>query len=828
MRIGKNNKGLSLTELVIAMSIMVIIMAAIMPQFRAIRNSWASSEASANMIQNGRVLEEHICRNLSAARNIVSVSDSNVNSGFITFEDNLGNTKRYMVSGGYVVFGNLGSEEQLAGPVDRFQISCYSLDDVDTPITEVNEIRFVEIETDFPNSNPLGTDRTFIASAYLRTNSASECDLVGYWKLDESSGSTAEDSSVNGNDGTLSSNPVWVTGQIGNALDFDGYNDYVSLPIGSVISSLTNCTITAWVNWDGGNAWQRVWDFGTGESVYMFLTVRNSYTNRPRFAITTSGWSNEEQVTAPSSLSADVWHHIAVTIDADNHTHKMYIDGSYVAQNTSGYLDPNDLGTTNKNYLARSNFSADPYFDGTIDGVRIYNRVLSSAEITQLYNNLKYRGFGEAKASSDTTSLAVPIPTSTSSGDLLIAAVATDGDTSSSIAAPVGQGWTLIDRGANTAVTLGAWYKIAGSSEPASHTFTWTGSEQAYGWMMRFTGQDTDPIEDYTAGDYTSSTPSSPSVTTAADNSIVLRLGAFDDDDITLDNPALLSGHTTITADESASGTTGLVGYWNMDESSGTTAADSSGNGRNGTLVNGATWVAGKVGNAVNLDGNNDYVSLPIGPLISSLTNCTVAAWVKWDTDDGDDWHRIWDFGTGTTYYMYLVIDNGNSDTPQFTITTDGSGDDEDTVAPSVLSFNTWHHIAITINAATHTHRMYINGSYVAQNTHGYLDPHDLGNTNKNYLGRSNYSDDPYFNGKMDDVRIYNYVLTATEISQLYQWTGGSAGTVSGGAGYVTQSEAGGSGTSNFSLNSSNEARTLTIAIAPASTTDDGCSEIRP
>ena len=173
MAINKLVRGLTLAEMIIAMAIMVIIMAAIMPQFRAIRNSWASSEASANMIQNGRVLQEHIVRNLSAAKLIVSVSSSSTTNGFIIFKDSNDIEKRYMVSGGYVVFGTLGSEEQLAGIVSRFQISSYLIDPAITLTTDANSIRLVKIETIFTNSNPMGTDRTFLSEVFIRTNSAS-------------------------------------------------------------------------------------------------------------------------------------------------------------------------------------------------------------------------------------------------------------------------------------------------------------------------------------------------------------------------------------------------------------------------------------------------------------------------------------------------------------------------------------------------------------------------------------------------------------------------------------------------------------------------------
>ncbi len=93
-------------------------------------------------------------------------------------------------------------------------------------------------------------------------------------------------------------------------------------------------------------------------------------------------------------------------------------------------------------------------------------------------------------------------------GDLLIAAVATDGDTSSSLEPLFVEDWNEIDvNDYSNAVTLGVWYKLADDSESSSHEFIWTGGQQAYGWMMHFAGHNsTDPINDYSGGGATSLT----------------------------------------------------------------------------------------------------------------------------------------------------------------------------------------------------------------------------------------------------------------------------------------------------------------------------------
>jgi hypothetical protein len=212
-----------------------------------------------------------------------------------------------------------------------------------------------------------------------------DSNLVGWWKLDETSGDVAADSSVKGNNGTLYGTPEWIAGHINNALRFSpsDANDYVDLPIDSLISSLTNSTFMTWVDFNStaGGAWQRIFDFGNDPNVYMFLTPRTETSGPMRFAIKKTG--GEQLVDAPSTLASG-WHHVAVTIDADNNTISLYVDGEFVGQNTAVTLAPNDLGVTTNNWLGRSQWVADAYFDGSLDDFQIYNRALSQGEVAWL------------------------------------------------------------------------------------------------------------------------------------------------------------------------------------------------------------------------------------------------------------------------------------------------------------------------------------------------------------------------------------------------------------------------------------------------------------
>ena len=148
---------------------------------------------------------------------------------------------------------------------------------------------------------------------------------------------------------------------------------------------MTSGTFATWVNYaNTGTAWQRIFDFGTGPLIYMFLTAEDIATTSARFAISTNGYAAgaESLVRAPVALGTG-WHHLAVVIDSASMTLRLYQDGAFVASAATKTL-PKDLGVTTQNWLGRSQFTADPFFAGVLDDFRVYNRALSDSEVRYL------------------------------------------------------------------------------------------------------------------------------------------------------------------------------------------------------------------------------------------------------------------------------------------------------------------------------------------------------------------------------------------------------------------------------------------------------------
>jgi hypothetical protein len=201
-----------------------------------------------------------------------------------------------------------------------------------------------------------------------------------------------------------------------------------------------------------------------------------------------------------------------------------------------------------------------------------------------------------------------------------------------------------------------------------------------------------------------------------------------------------------------------FIAQYLFNEASGTNAADATGNGRTATLSGGTSWVAGRSGGAVSLNGTDGHVRLPNG-ILAGVNDFTLAGWVRLGTVT--TWSRIFDIGSGTGAYLFLTP-RSSAGTARFAITTGGAGAEQQINGPAALPANTWTHVAVTLSGNLGV--LYVNGTEVARNANITARPGSLGSTAANYLGRSQYSNDPFLNGQLDDVRLYSRMLSATEV----------------------------------------------------------------
>ena len=236
------------------------------------------------------------------------------------------------------------------------------------------------------------------------------------------------------------------------------------------------------------------------------------------------------------------------------------------------------------------------------------------------------------------------------------------------------------------------------------------------------------------------------------------------------------------------------VGHWKMDECQGNSVFDSSGNGNTGTTTIGSSgtqtavgtcttsgaWYnvsSGKYNSSLNFDGTDDYVDLGDPSVLDVTGAITVSAWIKPMSVTGSTFKIVGD--ENSTWCGYpcggysLYISSGGY--PVFTFgdnATGGNSGNWDLVSSgSTIAAASWYHIVGTWDGTTGTNGMkiYVNGILKGQAT-AVQTRIDHGTPNT-VIGAENDSVGTwrnFFNGQIDDARVYNYTLTATQVKQVY------------------------------------------------------------
>ncbi|MFM9557645.1 MULTISPECIES: family 43 glycosylhydrolase [Streptomyces] len=216
--------------------------------------------------------------------------------------------------------------------------------------------------------------------------------------------------------------------------------------------------------------------------------------------------------------------------------------------------------------------------------------------------------------------------------------------------------------------------------------------------------------------------------------------------------------------------TDGLALWYKLDATSGTVAADASGNGRDGTVNGTASWAG--AGEGLTFNGSDTYIKVPDN-IMSGMNSITVAMDVRIDATQATPYF-LYGFGNTTNGagngYLFST---GNS--LRTAIAPGNFSTEQNTSTSAALPRSVWKHVTYTQTGTTGV--LYQDGVEVARNTSVTITPGSLGSgtTTANYIGKSLYSSDKLFKGRIRDFRVYNRALAPGEVLEVSGNTTGIA-----------------------------------------------------
>ena len=213
-------------------------------------------------------------------------------------------------------------------------------------------------------------------------------ECVGWWKLDDESGTAAADISGKGMNGTLMGGMSFgtnrVNGNLGTALTFDGVDDYIDLPDG--FDEFDNgCTFTLWAKPTAANSYARFIELSNGSSNNNIYLSREGTGAGLRFKSFGSS-DSAGAVIADNAIELDRWQFFAATIDNSGNV-SLYKNGELIKTGTSTW--PWGVKRT-QNYIGRSSWASDEYYQGAMDEMRVFDFALTDSQVQYVYTNSKF------------------------------------------------------------------------------------------------------------------------------------------------------------------------------------------------------------------------------------------------------------------------------------------------------------------------------------------------------------------------------------------------------------------------------------------------------
>lgn len=614
--------------------------------------------------------------------------------------------------------------------------------------------------------------------------------LEGYWKLDDSLGTSANDSSGNANVGTLTNMEAadWDTTTKASldftntaSLDFDGTDEYVTVADSAEldVADAADLTISAWFNRD---------TFTTDDVIVAkrngiastdagYMAYIDDSTDKVTFEI--SDGTDEYQLESTTTFTATGWKHVTIVWDEDSAANsEIYING--VDDNATDTGTIGDIGdASNSVALAiASESDAANYFDGHLDDLRVYSRTLTLDEIGTLGVSASRPGTMLLEDTLDVN------------GDFYL-----------------GGGYLDTKSGENNSITPAEiWENNGGVFVPQTGTVTFngtsgthelqTGGQSFYNQTVSGSGgtwtmnDRLDVNNTYTQSNGTVSTSSSNYAVHAVDFDQTGGTFTPNSSQLTLDGTSA----QTVNFDDAQNEVqvedateTSLVGYWKLDEGQDVTARDSSATALNGTLQNTPSWSETVNSTttydnpySLDFDGSNDYVLTADNASLDSgdTADFTIAGWFNRDTATSDDTILAKRAGTAAGDIGYIVWLDATNDKINVEVS---DGTNEYSVASTTAFTSTgWNHFAVVWDqdSAANT-EIYVNGTDDNGTDTGTIgNVGDISNTIGVAIGAESDGGVP-FDGKLDDIRVYSAALSSTQITDLAagKYADGDSGT---------------------------------------------------
>jgi glucose/arabinose dehydrogenase/PKD repeat protein len=624
------------------------------------------------------------------------------------------------------------------------------------------------------------------------TESAPASGLVGAWGFDEASGAQALDASGRGNTGTLSGATRSASGRFGAALSFDGLDDWVTVADSASLDLSTGMTLEAWVHPTAlGTRW-RTAAIKEAPGALAYALYASEGSGRASGHVTTGA---ESDVRSTAAVPVNAWTHLATTFDGS--TLRLYVNGSQVASRAVAGQIVNSTGPLRFG----GNAIWPEAFQGRLDEIRVYERALTAAEVaSDMTTPVTATG---PRLTVSPASLSFTATQGGANPAARTVSVTNSGSGSLSFTASDDAPWLSVAPASGTAPQdVSATVDIAGlapGTYNATITVTASGAQGSPATVpvtltvgaqppppalavapasLSFAGTAGGPAPagktidvsnsgggtlSFTVSDdaaWLSVAPASgtaPQAVTVTASPASLATGTYNATVTVTAAGATGSPKTvpvTFTVSDGPPPQTGLVAAYGFNEASGTAVTDASGTGNAGVIGGAARTPDGRAGGALSFDGANDWVTVADSASLDLTTGMTLEAWV-YPTALSGSWRTVLlkeQQTTGLAYALYAAEDVARPSVHAFTAS------ELDTRSPSTLPVNAWSHLAGTYDGTTL--RLYVNGTQVSSRAvTGAMrvtgQPLRIG-------GNAVWNE--WFQGRIDEVRVYNRALSAADI----------------------------------------------------------------